>query len=548
MMSFAVFFLLGLMLLVPTSATDEPWVRDIKNKMATINADNCHVQPDLSLRPRPFDMLKQDRFKRMSLAVLNRAFFFSYILQKLNQTFYDFQSLPNLDYYYLSASTAVASVPQALASGVYYDKNTMYPNFDRALYFNQTYPLFGVRSVRTDLQNAFDLMSIADSGNYTTRAAKKYTPWYWIYLPDPKGDYFNQQFYTVAKTKATGETELTAIRAPLSDNGFDFTMPYFDCGRTNKWITTAVSPITDVLPRYTGYAYLRRSRTVAVAAMDIEFDLNQIDAGTERPKVSIADQFSDQMKGMFVNHLRNVNPGNCGSLPDHNLTIHERVFEGRNEVFPHQLRTAERLANFISGILRTRSLGLESAAGDVFPIDKQQILGEVIAAVMADDLIVRTGIYFERDEAGLLATEYFAPVAWRERDQYGVDQFKVKDMAEEMNLAGGHNYTEEDTFQLYKNGAPKKFSFEHILTGAAATGSYRSRSLDPGMSKEGMIYPAVAPDTGTQGNVYFDCGGLGEWLWNYTVPFARLLNLNERTQTFAGLVTVTIRLSPDDFI
>lgn len=551
-MLFAVFFLLGTaMLLVPALAIDEQWVKDVKNKMDAINAENCHAQPDLSLHPLPLGMLKQDRFKRMSLAVLNRAFFFSYILQKLNHSYSGFQSQPDLDYYYLSASTAVASVPEALASGVYYDKHTMYPNFDPwVVWFNRTYPLFGVRSVRTDLKNEFDLKNITESGNYTTRAAEKYTPWYRIYLPDPKGDSLNKQFYTVAKTNATsGRTESTSFKAPLSEHAIEFTTPYFDCGRTNKWITTAVSPIIEVLPRYTGWVFLRRSRIVAVAAMDIEYDLNQNDTVTERPKVSIANQFTEKKKGMILNLLRNVNLDNCGALPEHNLTIRGWIFKGRNNVFTHQQRTAERLANFISGILRTRSLDLpEIDPSDVFPVDEQQMYGEVIAAVMADDLIVRAGIYFERGEADLLRTEYFAPVAWRERnDGVDGDQFKVKDLGEEMNLAGGHNYTEEDTFKLLKNRSPKNFSFVHVLTGTSASKNYRINTLlDPGMSKEGMIYPAVAPDTGIQGSVYFDCGGLGEWLWDYTVPFTRLLDQNDRTQKFAGVVTVTIRLSPDD--
>lgn len=41
----------------------------------------------------------------------------------------------------------------------------------------------------------------------------------------------------------------------ISDNQDDlpvqFTRPYFDCGRSNKWIVSAVAPILDRLPRYT---------------------------------------------------------------------------------------------------------------------------------------------------------------------------------------------------------------------------------------------------------------------------------------------------------
>lgn len=32
-----------------------------------------------------------------------------------------------------------------------------------------------------------------------------------------------------------------------------FTQPYFDCGKSNKWIVTAVAPIVDYLPRFVTY-------------------------------------------------------------------------------------------------------------------------------------------------------------------------------------------------------------------------------------------------------------------------------------------------------
>lgn len=33
-------------------------------------------------------------------------------------------------------------------------------------------------------------------------------------------------------------------------NPVQFTRPYFDCGRSNRWIVSAVAPILDVVPRY----------------------------------------------------------------------------------------------------------------------------------------------------------------------------------------------------------------------------------------------------------------------------------------------------------
>ena len=37
-----------------------------------------------------------------------------------------------------------------------------------------------------------------------------------------------------------------------------FTEPYFDCGRLNRWIISAVSPIVDQVPRYLDWFHLRR--------------------------------------------------------------------------------------------------------------------------------------------------------------------------------------------------------------------------------------------------------------------------------------------------
>ena len=39
-----------------------------------------------------------------------------------------------------------------------------------------------------------------------------------------------------------------------------FTPPYFDCGFSNKWVVSAVSPIVDFFPRYSNYTHLRRQR------------------------------------------------------------------------------------------------------------------------------------------------------------------------------------------------------------------------------------------------------------------------------------------------
>lgn len=41
-----------------------------------------------------------------------------------------------------------------------------------------------------------------------------------------------------------------------------FTEPYFDCGRLNRWIVSAVAPIVDWMPRYLDWLHLRRFQYV----------------------------------------------------------------------------------------------------------------------------------------------------------------------------------------------------------------------------------------------------------------------------------------------
>lgn len=35
-----------------------------------------------------------------------------------------------------------------------------------------------------------------------------------------------------------------------------WTRPYFDCGRSNKWLVAAVVPIADLYPRHTGFRHI----------------------------------------------------------------------------------------------------------------------------------------------------------------------------------------------------------------------------------------------------------------------------------------------------
>ena len=59
-----------------------------------------------------------------------------------------------------------------------------------------------------------------------------------------------------------------------------WTKPYFDCGKSNKWIISAVSPIVDVYPRHTEYRNVQSFRYLATSVASIDFimmDINQCD-------------------------------------------------------------------------------------------------------------------------------------------------------------------------------------------------------------------------------------------------------------------------------
>jgi hypothetical protein len=59
-----------------------------------------------------------------------------------------------------------------------------------------------------------------------------------------------------------------------------WTAPYFDCGRSNKWIISSVSPIVDVYPRHTEYRNVQSYRFLGVSVASIDFiiqDINQCD-------------------------------------------------------------------------------------------------------------------------------------------------------------------------------------------------------------------------------------------------------------------------------
>jgi hypothetical protein len=51
-----------------------------------------------------------------------------------------------------------------------------------------------------------------------------------------------------------------------------WTRPYFDCGRSNKWLVSAVVPIADLYPRHTGFRHIEYPTYTAIAVLEMDFD------------------------------------------------------------------------------------------------------------------------------------------------------------------------------------------------------------------------------------------------------------------------------------
>ncbi|XP_071113677.1 uncharacterized protein [Haliotis cracherodii] len=283
----------ALVLLVALSLAYGDHLDDIKQLMDAVDETNCHHKSSNDLQ-LPHSVVThipvyedgaREMFANRSLAMeaykmtLNRGFFFSIIYQKLNKS-RDFAKQPDLVYTYLSAMSDVTSGPDDIVgSGIYYDKNTSYPNFYRTLYFNVTVPLLGAYANR--MQGA---IRVEDDSirNYTRPATgSSANTWYSLWLPDATRYVRPKDVYGISHNGDDGHTSTFYLYGPnyqvYGGNVYDktmavkFTDPYFDCGRTNKWVVSVASPVTDSLARYTAWQHLWKPLFVAESTVEIDF-------------------------------------------------------------------------------------------------------------------------------------------------------------------------------------------------------------------------------------------------------------------------------------
>merc|ERR1711981_1092343 len=189
---------------------------EIFTKYISVSGDNCAIRhvddlkmsddtvshlPDIKeININPVFPNRTDLLHLHNMA-LNRAFFFSHILQSrfnrpdTNQT-YD----PGMMYMYLSTIADVSANPKINASAIYFSPNMSYSPSYRG-FFNLTMPLFAPRTYRADDYNdpihleristlnmfiAKDLGAIPDGNlgeNYTSDYYR-INEWYTKWLPD----------------------------------------------------------------------------------------------------------------------------------------------------------------------------------------------------------------------------------------------------------------------------------------------------------------------------------------------------------------------------
>ncbi len=309
----------------------------VNRKMAAVNAVNCQHKSKDQLRLPEATLAQMPKFNKLLTSTvypnrtkllhlhnmaMNRAFFWSYLLRKLEKTAEDFLKEPGLLYHYFANSAMVTANEYNInGSGLFFDTDKTYPNWYTNLPFNTTIPLFGPRAFRAEDHNSptnwkrepsnrtIDLVDYG-AGNERDYTSKKYknNAWYDKYLPDVKGltgdmtlpkfMYHVQIKYSRKKGEFSTDDWLAyKFQGPPSPGQAEtaprglpvvFTEPYYDCGRSNKWIVSAVAGVVDKLPRYVEWTQLRRNLYTAAVTIDIDYmsiDINPcpLSLGNEGP-------------------------------------------------------------------------------------------------------------------------------------------------------------------------------------------------------------------------------------------------------------------------
>ncbi|CAF1047536.1 unnamed protein product [Didymodactylos carnosus] len=288
-------------------------IDEIMERINNVNSGNCFqkqpselVLPEESVFQKPsIEMLKKDIIMRNRTQLLHvrniahrNALLYSYLFQRL----FDFEE-PGLTYILLhNVADVTGGLSLINGSGIFFDQDKYYPHWYKN-YFNKTIPYFGPYAWRADdFYDAFNwknewtnqTIQEEDIGagrnrQYTSRYNRG-NEWYSKWLPDQTRNdqgrgkpvhtvqlYLAERMYKLRDMPEN--IEFYGPPHPEDPQGPTiWTKPYFDCGRSNKWIISAVSPIVDIYPRHTEYRHLQAMRNLGVAVTDVDFimlDINQ---------------------------------------------------------------------------------------------------------------------------------------------------------------------------------------------------------------------------------------------------------------------------------
>ncbi|CAG4964375.1 unnamed protein product [Colias eurytheme] len=282
---------------------------EVRGKMDKVKPDNCYIThlddlflPDDSVSHHPdvkeinINPVFPNRTAMLHLhnMVMNRAFFWSYILQSrfirpaINDT-YD----PGMMYYFLSSAADVSSNPYINASSIYFSPNMSYTSSYRG-FFNKTMPRFAPRAFRADDFNdpvhlqkisTMNTFYVEDLGAFDPDSlSKDYTSdfyrineWYQKWLPDRVDKrHDTKTTYQVEIRYANNTNETFTFHGPPGNDEVpgpvNWTRPYFDCGRLNKWLVAAVSPVADIYPRHTQFRHIEYPTYTAAVVMEMDYD------------------------------------------------------------------------------------------------------------------------------------------------------------------------------------------------------------------------------------------------------------------------------------
>jgi hypothetical protein len=74
----------------------------------------------------------------------------------------------------------------------------------------------------------------------------------------PRGKLYN--IFQNFSSKVLIKISILTSGAHEEDGPVKWIRPYFDCGRSNRWLFAAVVPIVDLYPRYTGFRHIEIPR------------------------------------------------------------------------------------------------------------------------------------------------------------------------------------------------------------------------------------------------------------------------------------------------